>query len=321
MLCVGFLFFCLYRWVFTELSVGLAILYGISKALIGLNVQHDANHGALSKKRPWINHLLGLGCDFMGGDKWLWLQQHWTHHAFTNDEHKDPDGKSAEPLIILNNYPPGHAKRRWFHRFQAFFVSVVLAGYWVTTAFSTEIVDLKHRGSLASGMKMESRYISERRKYAMGFRLLYFLCNFVAPVYRGESWLKVILLLHLAGAAGSLPLATLFTLSHNFEGADRSPLKSGEAVCWSKSQVETSCTYGGCLSGALTGGLNFQIEHHLFPRMCSAWYPFIAPTVRKVCEKHGVRYRYFPWIWQNWLSTIRYMHAAGTDVAQPAKRE
>ena len=55
-----------------------------------------------------------------------------------------------------------------------------------------------------------------------------------------------------------------------------------------KSQVETSCTYGGAISGYFTGGLNFQVEHHLFPRMSSAWYPYIAPTVRRVCAKHNV---------------------------------
>ena len=82
--------------------------------------------------------------------------------------------------------------------------------------------------------------------------------------------------------------------------------------CWFKSQVETSSTYGGLIAGMLTGGLNFQVEHHLFPRMSSAWYPYIAPTVRRVCKKHGVRYAYYPWVWQNLWSTFKYMHQAGT---------
>jgi fatty acid desaturase (delta-4 desaturase) len=46
--------------------------------------------------------------------------------------------------------------------------------------------------------------------------------------------------------------------------------------------------------------------------MCSAWYPYIAPAVRKVCAKHGVRYAYYPWILQNLVSTLKYMHQAGT---------
>jgi fatty acid desaturase len=118
------------------------------------------------------------------------------------------------------------------------------------------------------------------------------------------------------GTASSLTLAVLFALSHNFEHVDRDPTyearHGGEPVCWFKSQVETSSTYGGFISGCLTGGLNFQVEHHLFPRMSSAWYPYIAPTVREICEKHGVRYAYYPWVWQNLISTVKYLHQAGT---------
>jgi fatty acid desaturase (delta-4 desaturase) len=63
----------------------LSIVYGVSQAFIGLNVQHDANHGAASK-RPWVNHLLGLGADFIGGCKWLWMEQHWTVSLGNNYE-------------------------------------------------------------------------------------------------------------------------------------------------------------------------------------------------------------------------------------------
>jgi hypothetical protein len=64
-------------WVTGATTYTLAIIYGVSQAFIGLNVQHDANHGAASR-RPWVNNLLGLGADFIGGSKWLWMEQHWT---------------------------------------------------------------------------------------------------------------------------------------------------------------------------------------------------------------------------------------------------
>merc|ERR1712071_31448 len=120
----------------------------------------------------------------------------------------------------------------------------------------------------------------------------------------------------MGGAAESLALASLFPLSHNFGHVDRDPTKSykasGKPVCWFKSQVETSSTYGSYISSWLTGGLNHQVEHHLFPRMSSAWYPVIAPKVREICKKHNVRYAYYPWIWQNMISTLKYTHAVGT---------
>jgi fatty acid desaturase (delta-4 desaturase) len=152
----------------------------------------------------------------------------------------------------------------------------------------------------------------------VALRLLYIYLNIYRPLVIGGAdklGITVIQILFMGGCGG-LTLGALFSLSHNFETAERDPTKgfreTGKPVCWYKAQVETSSTYGGSLAGALTGGLNLQVEHHLFPRMCSAYYPIIAPTVRAVCKKHGVRYVYYPWIWQNFISTVRYMHKAGT---------
>ena len=78
---IGLFFTLQYFWVTTATSYWMAIVYGISQAFIGLNVQHDANHGAASRK-AWVNDILGLGADFIGGSKWLWQEQHWTVSCF-----------------------------------------------------------------------------------------------------------------------------------------------------------------------------------------------------------------------------------------------
>lgn len=76
--CYCTLFFYLqYLWVTQPTSFFMAVVYGVSQAFIGLNVQHDANHGAISKN-SFYNELFGLGADFIGGSKWLWMEQHWT---------------------------------------------------------------------------------------------------------------------------------------------------------------------------------------------------------------------------------------------------
>ena len=303
--------------------VTLAVAFGVAQAWIGLNVQHDGNHGAASKK-PWVNDLLGFGADLIGGCKWSWLAQHWTHHAYTNHAEKDPDSFSSEPIFTFNDYPVGHEKRRWWHRFQGAFFLPMLGFYWLSTVFNTQIIDLRHRGAEYVGMKMENDFIVKRRKFAIALRLCYMYLNLYSPV-ANNGWYAVAAIM-LMGVAESMTLATLFSLSHNFEMSDRDPTRDfrnkGETVCWFKSQVETSSTYGGHVAGWLSGGLNCQVEHHLFPRMSSSWYPYIAPTVRRVCEKHGVRYVYYPWIWQNLWSTVSYMHKVGTganweDMMQP----
>lgn len=301
-------FYLQYLWI-VQGSWQLAIIYGLAQATIGLNVQHDANHGAISKQ-PFWNSLFGLGADFIGGSKWLWMEKHWTHHAYTNHESKDPDCFAAEPMLLWNDYPKGHPKRKWYHSFQHIFGPVVLAGYWLSEVFNPQLLDLRNRGSLDVGMK--SDYIKQSRKYSIALRILYIYVHMVCPMQlHGVSWSTIGGIL-LMGASGSLGISILFILSHNFDNCVRNPTNADEQICWFKSQVETSCTYGGAFSGYLTGGLNFQVEHHLFPRMSSAWYPYIAPKVREVCAKHGVRYVYYPWLLQNLCSTIKYVHDTGT---------
>ena len=158
-----------------------------------------------------------------------------------------------------------------------------------------EVYDVQDRGALNVGVKLNNPWIATRGKYALPLRVLHLMTNVIVPLLLNPSW-STFMHINVLGVAGSLALGLLFTLSHNFEDADRDPTvqarKSGEPVCWFKAQVETSSTYGGLIAGCLTGGLNFQVEHHLFPRMSSAWYPYIAPKVREVCKKHGVRYVY-----------------------------
>lgn len=318
---IGLYFALDYVWTNHPTSLKTAVAFGISQALIGLNVQHDANHGAASRK-SWINDLLGFGADMIGGCKWNWMCQHWTHHAFTNHHAKDPDSFNAEPLILYNDYPSGHQARKFFHQFQTLFFLPVLSMYWLSMVFNPQTFTLVHGGTESVGIRMDNEFLMSRRSWAATLRFIYVYLNIVRPIQHGIALNGVgsvptsILHILVMGAAESLTLASLFSLSHNFEHSDRDPTKdfreSGKAVCWFKSQVETSSTYGGFIAGALTGGLNFQVEHHLFPRMSSAWYPFIAPKVREICKKHGVRYAYYPWVWQNFVSTFKYMHQTGT---------
>lgn len=228
----------------------------------------------------------------------------------------DPDGLAAEPFLIFNDYDLSNPKRAGYHAYQAFYLVLLLCGYWLSAVIDVPVIwKLQDRGTIDVGVRLDNAWIASRRKYAVSIRIIYILCNVFIPLYNKFSW-TTLSHINVMGVAGSLTLGLLFTLSHNFENADRDPTKSvretGEPVCWFKAQVETSSTYGGMISGWLTGGLNFQVEHHLFPRMSSAYYPYIAPKVREVCKKHGVRYVYYPWVWQNMISTLKYTHEVGT---------
>merc|ERR1712087_191146 len=101
------------------------------------------------------------------------MQQHWTHHSFTNHGEKDPDAFGAEPMLLFNDYPLGHPKRTFLHNFQVFFYLIVLSGYWLSSVFNPEVLDLRQRGAQGVGIKMDNDYTVDRRKWAILIRLYY----------------------------------------------------------------------------------------------------------------------------------------------------
>lgn len=210
-----------YAWVKLGSSFTLAIGLGVAQAFIGLNVQHDANHGAASRK-AWVNDLLGFGADFIGGQKWNWMQQHTTHHAYCNHVEKDPDSFSAEPMMLFNDYPGGHPNRKFYHKFQALYFLPVLSMYWVSMILNPQVFTLKQGGAASVGIKMDNDFLKSRRKVSTALRLLYIYWNVVTPFFFHNPLLAVSHILFM-GTCESLTLALLFSLSHNFENSDRDP--------------------------------------------------------------------------------------------------
>ena len=78
-------------------------------------------------------------------------------------------------------------------------------------------------------------------------------------------------------------------------------------------QVETSSTVGGRALGFLHGGLNYQIEHHLFPRISHVHYHKLAPVVKEWCKEHKLRYAYYPTLGSNVASCYRYLNQMGQE--------
>merc|ERR1712157_431330 len=207
---VGFMCYMQYTWATQGSSVIKAFLLGLAQAWIGLNVQHDANHGAASKNH-YINDLLGFGASFIGGDKWLWMQQHTTHHAYTNNPIKDPDSFSAEPMLLFNDYPLDHPARAFFHRFQALFFLPLLSFYWLSSVFNTAVLNLQH-GPASSVLTLDNDFITSRRKYAITIRLLYIYWNVVTP-FKFHSFTTALFHIAIMAVTESLILAVLFHIT------------------------------------------------------------------------------------------------------------
>lgn len=294
------------------------ILVGLFHAQIGLSVQHDASHGSLSKN-SFYNALFSYGADWIGNSRYIWFQQHilW-HHPHTNHPSLDPDASSAEPFLFFKDYSkkrhPVAPKSSWFpSKYQNYITHFILSLYGPSVVFNPYVYTLKHNDHVSSSLVRV--FFSKHRLVSVMLRLFYFLRVTLLPYLSGASLLSS---LFLVNVVCGINLTFLFVISHNFEGSDRDPTRISSEdkqddveIDWYKSQAETSCTYGGVTAMMLTGGLNMQIEHHLFPRLNSWHYPRIREVIQKCCQRHGVKYKYYPSVLSNTLSMLRYMRRVG----------
>jgi len=312
---------CEYMWGCTGMF-GWGAAAGVFHALIGLSIQHDASHGAVSKDAN-TNALLAYGADIIGNSRWIWLQQHilW-HHPHTNNADLDGDALSAEPLLLFHNYPPNSKARKFFHHFQHWYMHLILAFYGPSVVWNFKYMThgVKHSELMPPAMFGADQFLPSQLPVMFLLRLTYIARVVLAPWYFGGASLLLSFLLvpTVCGAC----LTFVFVLSHNFEGSRRDLATCADTVDWYKAQVEASSTYGGTVAMLLTGGLNFQIEHHCFPRMCSWHYPIIQPAVQACCKKHGVHYAYFPTLISNLQSTWKYMQKVGAiQIIKEAQKE
>ena len=276
---------------------------GLLFALIGLNIQHDANHGAVSKN-PFVNRLLGLSQNWIGGSSVDWIHQHVVqHHVFCNDLHHDPDLAGSAALRI-NPLKP----LMQYHAFQYIYIFVMLLFFGFSVVFSS----LSH---LISGI-----HFIPMSKMLQSYRLTDLLATspfvlrwLVLPLVLKPSAETLLQTVPMYVTAGFY-LAFFFIISHNFVGIhvfDRENPKVDKSFLYT--QVASSANVGGAWLCFLNGGLNYQIEHHLFPRVSHVHYPLIAPHVRKFCLLKNIPYVHFRTVSQNMWSCIDYLYIMGTE--------
>ena len=268
--------------------VGLLALAGLfaGTTLIAFCVQHDANHGAYFRSRSW-NHLVGWSADaLLGFSSYAWRVKHnVAHHTYTNVDVLDDDITQ----VPLARFSPTQSPRPWY-RYQHLYIWPMYLLMGLRWQIMGDV------SAFARGRVGESTLRFPRGWNLAGLiagKAVFVCWALVIPMLVYPWW---VVLAAYAGFAmvTSLIMATTFQLAHCVEEASFvSPdeLRS-ETRLWAVHEVETTvdfCPRNPVLTWVL-GGLNFQIEHHLFPRIPHTHYPAIARIVRRNCRLHGVRY-------------------------------
>jgi linoleoyl-CoA desaturase len=255
---------------------------------IAFAVQHDSNHGAYSR-HAFVNRAFGITLDVMGASSYIWQWKHnVAHHTYTGLH-----GADSDIDVPFGRLSPAQPRRRK-HRFQQFYLWALYAvyvAYWHLFEDFKQLTD----GRIAGNRFPRPR--GWRLVEVIAGKLVFFGWAFVLPMFF-HRWWTVLVCYAAASAALSFILIVIFQVAHSVEEADHPVVPPGDTVPvpWAVHQVETTVDFahGNRLLSWYVGGLNYQIEHHLFPRICHVHYPRIAPIVRAVCAEFGVRYTVRP---------------------------
>lgn len=278
-------------WFTLWQMLGLAVLLGVGMAGIGFSVAHDALHGAYSAN-PLVNRLLGYTFDLVGANGYMWKITHNViHHTYTNIEGIDED-LAASPILRLS---PG-APLRWFHRYQHLYA---FAAYSLATLNWVFVKDYQQFLKKDLGPYKDKRHPRAEVVHLLWTKAACYAYTIVIPllVLDVTWWQFAIGFLAMHLTAG-LILGVIFQLAHVVEGTTYPAPDAQGAMehAWIIHEMETTADFAQSnkwLSWYI-GGLNFQIEHHLFPQVCSIHYPALSRLVREAAEKHGVPYNCQP---------------------------
>jgi linoleoyl-CoA desaturase len=279
---VALVFFATSIWQAALLS----ILLGVATAGIGFNIMHDGGHQAWSERR-WINRLLAMTVDVIGGSSYVWQWKHGRfHHTWVNVAGHDSD----IDLGFLARLSPLQRRRSW-HRWQHFYLWLLYGVVVIRWHFYDDFRDVI-TGTIGRRPFARPRG-ADLAVFVFG-KLAFVTLAFGVPLLFHPIGTVLIFYAVTACVAGVL-LALVFQMAHVVEAAAFPAPNAGSTQMdtpWAIHQIETTVNFARSnrVLGWMIGGLNFQVEHHLFPRISHVHYPAVARVVKDACREFGVSY-------------------------------
>lgn len=268
----------------------MVLIMSLGLAGIGLCVMHDACHGAYSN-RKWVNTLLGYSLNMIGANAFNWKIQHNVlHHTYTNVYEEDED---VSPRGALRLTP--HSDWKGVHRYQHIYAWFLYGLMTIVWMFAKDYIRLVryHRNGLA---KKQNANIVNEWIILIATKIFYVGYIFVIPVmFTSVAWWQILLGIFIMHYITGFILAIIFQPAHVIEGAEF-PLPDSDHSLennWAIHQLKTTTNFGNKSQwfSWYVGGLNFQIEHHLFPGICHVHYRKIANIVKETAQDFGLPYK------------------------------
>lgn len=285
------------------ISVVLCMLFGVNLAAIGFNIMHDAGHNSFSGNKR-LNTVLSYTLNLLGGNIYFWkLKHNIAHHTYTNIDGEDHDIEIKFMRIHHDQQLKKH------HRYQRFYFPLLYGISYLAWIFYQ---DYEKYFRQRMGLTSDRFHFPRREKIIFWTsKILHFGLFVVVPVLV-VGWLPTLLGLLIAGAVCGMSLATVFQLAHVVSETDFKTIEGAKVEEeWMLHQIQSTANFA-TKSKVLTwilGGLNFQVEHHLFPKICHVHYPAINRIVRQTCEEYNIQYNEFKSFWSAFRSHVQVIHA------------
>lgn len=286
-----------------SISVIICMLFGVNLAAIGFNIMHDAGHQSFSEYKR-LNNTLSYSLNLLGGNIYFWkLKHNIAHHTYTNIDGEDHDIE-IKFMRIHHDQP-----LKKYHRYQRFYFPLLYGISYLAWIFYQDY-EKYFRGRM--GQTSDRFHFPVKEKVIFWIsKLLHFSLFIVVPVIF-VGWLPTLVGLLIAGAICGMSLATVFQLAHVVDGTEFKTLdQSRVEEEWMVHQVQSTANFA-TKSKVLTwllGGLNFQVEHHLFPKVSHIHYPALNRIVRETCQEFAIQYNEFKTFGGAFKSHIRVIHS------------
>lgn len=268
---------------------GLWILLGIGMIGVGCSIMHDSNHGSFSGNKK-LNKYLGKVIMLIGGYDVTWrLQHNVLHHTYTNIEGLDHDIDSGNLLRFSPN-----AEKRKMHKYQhfyAWFLYGLLSFQWATIKDFMQVVQYEKLGLLKKEKLSQKKALWQVSIY----KVIYYAFILVLPlIFSGVAWYHVLIGFFIMHFVAGLSLSCIFQLAHVM-GDCEFPVPNDENKMensWAIHQMLNTADFApkSRVMGWFIGGLNYQVEHHLFPQICHVHYRHISRIVKDTAKEFGVPY-------------------------------
>lgn len=325
-ICMFTAYFLPYTLVVTNVLTGTlpilvsVLVMSIGLAGIGLSVMHDANHGAYAGK-SWINTVIGYSLNLIGANAFNWKVQHNVlHHTFTNIHEEDED---IRPRGALRLTP--HTKWKKAHRYQFIYAWFLYGLMTIVWLFFNDFARLIRYHKMGLTKKQNANVVSEWC-ILIGSKLLYLGYMFVVPVLLTSLvWWEVALGILIMHYIAGFILAIVFQPAHVIEGTEFPLPDTNNSLehNWAVHQLLTTTNFGNNSRwfSWYVGGLNFQIEHHLFPNVCHVHYRKIAQIVKGTAEEFGLPYKSTRTFFDALVKHGRLLKQLGTPSVQPVIKQ